>query len=252
MFPILQIGPLALPAPGMFLLIGIWTGLTISERLAPRFKANPNHLYNLVFVTLISGVLGARFSFILQNLQAFLENPLNMFSLNPALLDPVGGIAVGLVAALIYGNRKQISWLPTLDAITPLLSIMLIALGLANLASGNAFGSETNLLWGINLWGATRHPTQIYQSIAGSIILVIIWPRKSVTELVPRVPGETWWLFLALISAAWMIIETFRGDSVVLPGGVRTTQIIAWSILAVSLWGLGKIKSQSDGAVTSV
>ena len=54
MFPIIQIGPLSLPAPGLILLAGIWIGLTVAERFAPRFKANSNQLYNLVFVVLYS------------------------------------------------------------------------------------------------------------------------------------------------------------------------------------------------------
>ncbi len=252
MFPIIQLGPLAMPAPGMILLAGIWIGLTISERLAPRFKADPNQLYNLVFVALIAGVIGARISYILLNLRVFLENPLDVFSLSPALLDPVGGAAVGLIAALIYGNRKQISWPNTLDALTPFFSIMVIALGLANLASGNAFGAETNLPWGINLWGGARHPTQIYQSLAGLAILGMIWPRISGSEQTSRVPGETFWLFLSLISAAWMIIEAFRGDSVLFLGNLRIDQIIAWIILAISLWSMGRLKKQSNSVIESL
>lgn len=252
MFPVIQVGPFALPAPGMILLIGIWVGLTVSERLAPRFSANPNHLYNLVFVALISGVLGARFSYFLQHFQTFFENPLNLLSLNLGLLDPVGGAAVGIIAVLIYGNRKQISWPHTMDALTPLFSIMIIALGLSNLASGDAFGSETNLPWGIYLWGETRHPTQIYQSLAGFLILVLIWPWHSTFKPTQRVPGKTFWLFLALSSAAWMIIETFRGDSILLPGGLRVAQLFAWMVLAVSLWGFGKVKKPMNGAPESL
>ena len=242
MLPVIQIGPLALPAPGLILLIGLWIGLVVSERLAPRFGANSNQVYNLVFVALISSVLGRELSYLVQYFQAFRESPLSLFSLNPGLLDPIGGVAVGLIATLIYGTQKQIPWRPTLDAVTPLLSIMMIAVGLANFASGNAFGSETNLPWGIYLWGAVRHPTQIYQSLAGCIILWIIWPRSSDAKSARRVPGETFWLFLALSSAVWMIIETFRGDSELLSGGLRTNQMIAWIILAISLWGLGKMK----------
>ena len=252
MLPVIQIGPLALPAPGLILLIGLWVGLVISERLAPRFEANSNQVYNLVFVALLSSVIGARLSYLVQYFQAFQESPLSLFSLNPGLLDPIGGAAVGLIVTLIYGNQKQISWRPTLDAVTPLLSIVMIAVGLANLASGNAFGAETNLPWGIYLWGAVRHPTQIYQSLAGCIILWIIWPRRNDAKSARRVPGETFWLFLALSSVAWMIIETFRGDSEILLGGVRTNQIIAWIVLAISLWGFGKMRKPMDSASKSL
>ncbi|HBY07203.1 MAG TPA: hypothetical protein DEH22_05240 [Chloroflexi bacterium] len=243
MFPVIQIGPLSLQAPGLILILGVWVGLVIAERSAPRFRANPNHIYNLVFVILVAGLLGARLSFVLQNLEAFLQSPLNVFSLNPGLLDPWGGLAVGLLAALIYTNRQQIPLWTLLDALTPFLSVMLIAWGLSNLASGKAFGTETQLIWGIDLWGTTRHPTQIYQMIAGATILGIIWPSKKTTNPA-RVPGETFGLFLSLSAGAWLLTETFRGDSVVLPNGLRVAQVAAWLMLAVSLWGWGKLRKR--------
>jgi len=51
-------------------------------------------------------------------------------------------------------------------------------------------------------------------------------------------------LFGALSAGAWLFIEAFRGDSVVLPNGVRVAQIAAWLVLTVSLWGLGKIRGR--------
>jgi phosphatidylglycerol---prolipoprotein diacylglyceryl transferase len=248
MFPVIQIGPLSLQAPGLILLIGIWLGLTIAERLSPRFQISPNQLYNLVFIILISGLIGARLSYVLQNLNAFTQSPLNLFSLNPGLLDPLGGAAVVFITGVIYVNRKQVPVLPSLDALSPFFAVMWIALGLSNLASGKAFGMETQLLWGIELWGATRHPTQIYQILAGFVILAFIWPQGSTLKFVEKEPGKTFGLFLALSAGAWIIIETFRGDSTLLPGGIRTGQVAAWVGLAISLWILGKVKRKSAQA----
>jgi hypothetical protein len=49
---------------------------------------------------------------------------------------------------------------------------------------------------------------------------------------------------MALMAGAWLFIEAFRGDSVVLPNGVRVAQIAAWLVLAISLWGIGKLQMQ--------
>lgn len=250
MFPIIQIGPMALQTPGLILLIGLWVGLVLAERLAPSFQADPNLVYSLVFVALIAGVIAARVSYVLQNLDVFIQSPLNIFSLNPGLLDPVGGAAIGLISALVYGNRKKISWWPTLDAITPFLGVMMIAFGLSNLASGDAFGAETTLPWGINLWGAIRHPTQIYQILVGFTILGIIWPRTGNANAVQRISGETFVGFLALSAGAWLVVEAFRGDSVVLQNGIRVAQIAAWLLLAVSLWWFGKFHQQEHPNIT--
>ena len=63
MLPTIQIGPVSLQAPGLVLLVGLWIGLTLSERRAQRQEDNPAHLYNLVFIALIAGVVGARLSY---------------------------------------------------------------------------------------------------------------------------------------------------------------------------------------------
>ena len=244
MFPVIQVGPLALQAPGLILLVGVWLGLILSERVAPRFGAQPNQVYNLVFVALIAGIIGARVSFVIQNVEVFLQSPLNIFSLNPGLLDPIGGVAFGMVAALVYGNRKNYSWGPVLDAITPFLCVMIIALGVSNLASGDSFGMETTLPWGIELWGAKRHPTQMYQVIAGVVILAIIWPRSNDPGLPQRIPGIIFIRFIALSAAAFLFIEGFRGDSSFLENGIRVTQIIAWLVLAASLLGLQRLRKR--------
>jgi len=238
MLPVLQIGPLAIQTPGLVLILGLWLGLTLSERVAPHFQVNPNDIYNLVFNGLIAGVIGARLFYVARYLEIFIAAPLNIISLNPGLLDPVGGLAAGCLTALIYGNRKKLSLWPILDAITPLLAVFAIALGLSQLASGDAFGIETDLPWAIEMWGAKRHPVQIYQALAAFIIFSIIWPRKRGANSNLGGGGETFWLFLALSAAARLFLEAFRGDSLILGYNIRTVQVLTWIGLAVSLWGL--------------
>ena len=60
MFPVLQIGPLALPVPGLALLIGVWIGLWLAEIEAARLGIGPETVYNLAFIGLVAGLLGAR------------------------------------------------------------------------------------------------------------------------------------------------------------------------------------------------
>jgi phosphatidylglycerol:prolipoprotein diacylglycerol transferase len=160
------------------------------------------------------------------------------------LLDPLGGAAVAVIMGVIYVNRKQIPLWPTLDALVPFLSVVWVALGLSNLASGKAFGMETQMPWGIDLWGVLRHPTQIYQVLAGIAIMAAVWPRNNTVDTASKAPGETLWLFLGLSAIAWMFIEAFRGDSILLTGGIRKAQVFAWFMLALSLWGWGWIRKK--------
>jgi len=241
MLPILQIGPFAVQTPGLALLLGIWLGLTLAERLAPRFGGNANEIYNLTFTALLAGIIGARLSYVLQYLDAFIASPLSLISLNPTLLDPIGGAVIGIFAAVIYGSRKKLPLWPTLDALTPLLAVAAIGVGVSHIASGDAFGMPTDLPWGVELWGLKRHPSQIYEVALASLILWAILPKKlGRGKRGSLVAGGCFWLFLSLSTGARLFLEGFRGDSLTLDNGIRIVQIIAWLVLAFSLWMLHK------------
>jgi prolipoprotein diacylglyceryltransferase len=241
MLPILQIGPLALPVPQFSLLIALWLGLSLSERLAPRYGLDSGSLYNLVFTGLIAGIAGARIGYVLQYPATFVQFPLSFLSLSPGMLDLFSGFVFALLGIFIYGKYSRLGILNTLDALTPLLAVLAIGLAVAHIASGEAFGSETNLPWAINLWGANRHPTQFYELIATALILGLILVR---TRQAPPA-GNLFLAFVALTATSQLFLEAFHGDSVTISGGFRTAQIIAWVILAVALIGLDIIDQNS-------
>ena len=238
MMPILQIGPLAIQLPGLLLILGIYLGLWLAERYSSRYKVAPNTLYSLVLLTLITGFIGARLSYVLRYPEIFTSNPGSLFSLNYTLLDQFGGISVAMLGALVYGQKKGLSFWSTLDALTPLLAAFAITLALAHIASGSAFGAVTKKPWGIELWGAKRHPSQIYEAVTASLILVILWPAR---QWIKRLVSGGYFLsFCALTSLSVLFLEAFRGDSILLPGGFRLPQVLAMLILLLSLYGLKK------------
>lgn len=234
MLPILNIGPLAIQVPGLLLLISLWLGLSLSEREATDRNITPNQLYNLVFITLIVGVVGARLMYVARYPEAFFSSPLSLISLNPGLLDPMGGFASGFITGLIYIQRKDLNLWNLLDSLTPALAVMVIGFCLASFASGSTFGKVTNLPWGIDYLGAVRHPVQLYGSLGGIILLFLFWPNKNYSLM--RKPGDRFFLFLAMASGFQLFYEAFREDSALLPGGFRIAQIVAWLVLGVSLW----------------
>ena len=239
MLPVLQIGPIAVQVPGLVLLLGLWTGLNLAERYTKPRGVEPNLLYNLVFIALIAGIIGARLAYIVRYPQAFAQSPTSLFSLNPGLLDPIGGAAIGIIAGIIYGQRKKLPLLPTLDSLTPLLAVMALANGLAHLASGAAFGYESQLPWAFDLWGARRHPTQIYEIITAASLLVIFWPGRSI--ILRWHPGMYFLAFCACSAASALFLGAFRADSALLDYGIRSGQLAAWAILALTLFALGRL-----------
>lgn len=232
MFPYLRIGPLLLQTPGLALLIGVWAGLSLTERESVRLKLKPDAVYNLVFYALISGIIGARLAYAARFLNAYIENPLSLFSINPNTLSPTDGLLIGLLVAVIYGYRRGLPLRPTLDALAPGLAAFMVALGVSHFLSGDAFGAKTDLPWRVFLWNEYRHPTQVYETLAALVVLLIIW----LGPLGQPGRGLNFLLVVALSAGVRLFLEAFRGDSIIWTGGLRAAQIIALLLLALTLW----------------
>lgn len=239
MMPILQIGSISLPAPSIIMVVGIWLGITLSEHLANHYAINKIQLGNLMLLALITGLIGARLAYVIRYPSAFSSNPLDIFSRNPGLLDISGGILVACISAVIFIQRKNLSLLSTLDSLTPAFAVVAVALGFSHLASGEFFGIPTNLPWAISLWGEERHPTQVYEILSATIILLIILQSKLLIK--SDIPGTVFLLFVALTALAHIMITTFRADGALTVGGIHIDQLYSWLFLAFALWGIGKI-----------
>lgn len=204
--------------------------MSLAEKRAARFNVAPGTLNNLIFFMLAAYVVAGRIFFIAAHLSAFSRTPADLISFNVSLFDALAALASAVLAGLAYGQRRKLSLWPTLDAVTPFLASLAVGLGFSHLASGQAFGRETDLPWAITLWGSPRHPTQVYEIVAALLILCLVWFGR--TELLP---GQTFVLFASISAASRLLLEAFRADSTLVFGGLRAAQIIAWIILAVAL-----------------
>ena len=223
----------------ILLLAALWLGLYLSEKRVEHHGISKDAINNIVYYSILGYIIGGRVLFVLANLSAFTPSPLSIFSVNVDLFDPVGAFIVAIVVAFVYGQRQKLPVWSTLDALTPLFAILAIGLSLSHLAAGTAFGSPTNLPWGIDLWNATRHPSQIYELIAALLVFGFIWFRKTDSPA-----GSDFLLFVALTAGARLILEAFRGDSTLIFSGVRLAQVIAWIVLAIALFAIEAIRRE--------
>jgi prolipoprotein diacylglyceryltransferase len=149
-----------------------------------------------------------------------------------------GLLAGGAVLAFLSW-RWRLDLLALADSLAPGLMVFAAGLGIANLFSGDYYGVETGVFWGISLWGAKRHPTQIYLILACLGCLAVLWRlhgldnltvRKSYRgrkdSLLPQ-PGLIAQVSLLLISLSILLIEPLRADSPVIGPGLRVWQIVA-------------------------
>lgn len=259
MLPIIQIAGLTLRTPGLALLAGLWLGLEVSSREGMRRGISGDRLYNVAFYSLIAGVLGTRLAFVVTHLSLYtgitpwLRAVLSIASLTPGTEIGWAGVLIGLGVAAYFTHRWNLAPLDLADALAPGVGIVAIGVGLANLLSGEVYGIETNLPWGIPMWGTTRHPTQIYfMLVAGGAVFAALRLRSSDVDIRKRSgkakkhwkegtaqrdtpAGSVMQVVLIILSAGILFIEPLRADSPVIGDGVRVWLIVAVAVITAMM-----------------
>ncbi len=231
MLPMLQVGPFALRIPPLALLTGLWLALEVSSRAGVRRGVNGDRIYALGLYAVAAFLLGARLGFVVMNPNLYLDiTPWTQALLAIVALAPGTEIAwMGVLAmasvVLTFARRWHLSLLTLADSFAPGLTIFAIAIGAANLLSGDYYGNETSLSWGIALWGAKRHPTQILLMVAATVSFVIL--RRIERQDVRHTPGLLFRCFVIPMGVAVLLIEPLRADSPVIGPGIRTWEVIA-------------------------
>jgi phosphatidylglycerol:prolipoprotein diacylglycerol transferase len=224
MFPVIQLGPLSIQARGLILLASFWLAAEAAERGAKRLGLRGDVVYSLAFIAAVAGLIGARAGYVLVNWTAYQSDLGAIAALNFNALSPLAGVVTGVLAAYLYARRKGVATRKLLDALTPGFIVFAGGLALADLASGDAYGSPSSLPWAIELWSAPRHPTQVYQLLAVIAIGVIVLRSNRPFD------GAWFGLFVVLYAASRLFLEAFRGDSETF-GGLRIAQV--WSLIVL-------------------
>ncbi len=229
----------------ILVLAAAWVGQALAEKRAGEEPGLRSAVDSLAVAMLAAFLIGGRIFFAIGHIAAFAQSPISLVSLNTDLFDSWGGAVCAAAAVLAVSQRKGLRLWQMLDLLTPLFAALAIGVSLSHLASGAAFGSETNVPWAILLWDAPRHPTQIYELCAGILALAVIWFRRG-----DPVQGNNFLLWVAIMAAGRLIMEAFRGDSTLVFGGLRLAQILAWIVLAAALVGLELLRAPQKNAPT--
>lgn len=233
MFPTINIGSLALPTAPLLTIASFWVGLWVAAREGRRFGLDEDMIFNAGFYGALGGLIGARLFYVLRYWSFYQTSPGEIFALNLATLASFEGLVSGLLVATIYLQRKKAPGARLMDALAPGLAAFAIGMSVADLAAGTAYGSPAELPWAIDLWNAPRHPTQIYDALLMSGILIVALRMLRAHPSAPA--GRTFTVFVALFSAARLFTEGFRGDSMLFGEGWRTMQFVWLFVLLIAM-----------------
>lgn len=238
MLPFIRLGPFLLQVPELTLVLGIFMGASLAEKEAKKLRLKPELVNNLIFYAFFATILGARLAYALRYIEVYLDDPLAVLSFSTSTLAVSEGLLIGLGVSILYGIRNKLTLRLTLDALAPGLAVFMIFLALSHFFAGTAYGSPTKIPWAIYLWDEYRHPAQIYELLAAILIFLLVYNHSFGN----RTPGMNFILTVALFAGSRILLEAFRGDSFVLPGGFRAAQvagllILFLAILLMKTWG---------------
>lgn len=254
---LLQLGPLHLRSFGAAMaaafLVGTWLGL----REARRLGLDEDRFVNVILVTLVAAVLGARGLYVIEHLAEFRSEWGSVFALWQGGLTLYGGVVAGTFAGLVAARRLGLPRWVVADALAPSLALGTMLGRVGCWLNGCCYGHPTSLPWGVRFphdsfayleFGDTPvHPSQLYNAAAGLLLFVVLWAvRRRV-----RVPGTLFWSFLLAFSLLRVPIDMSRAweaDSALLlvgPLTVTESQLTSLALAMFSTLMLMRLRRQA-------
>lgn len=237
MHPVLfKLGSMAIYTYGLVMSVGIIAGICLAMYLGRKRGYDGVFVSDAGVWTVISGLLGARLAYVLQNWSTYSSEPLRMLDFRSGGISIQGAIVLGFAATAFCFWRKKISAWNGLDVYSApvLLGMAIGRIGCVFQACCWGKVSE-GLPWGIvyplsaGLGSAPRHPSQIYEMLMDlALIPLVIWLYNRASFA-----GQAFWCTIAGYGVVRFVSEIFReGDY----AGVMT--LAQWFALLFVLVGV--------------
>lgn len=255
------LGPVTVYTYGVMLAAAYLLGLQMATVRARRRGIDPARALDLGIYIIISALIGAKLLLLVVDFDHFRRDPGELLSLARSGGVFYGGLILAVSVALWYVWRHGLAVWPLADAFAPGIALGHAVGRLGCLAAGCCYGRSTDVPWAITFTdprAATNvgtplntplHPTQLYESGAELLILVLLL----VTERKGRAfPGRTFWLYMLLYGVSRFVIEFYRGDDRgYVFDAISTSQFISILIVPIGLgmlWWLSRRPAEAPVA----
>jgi len=219
---------------GVLIALGFILALVYGLKSARMFGLHPDRVVDVVIVGLIGGIIGARAYYVAFSWEDFADNWVSVFYIHEGGLAIYGGVIGAIGAAAIFCKIKKIRLRPLLDLAAVGFPIGQCIGRWGNFINQEAFGSETDLPWGMVLSdaaylnvegvaaGTPVHPCFFYESVwcALGVLLLILYRKHR------KFDGELFLMYIGWYGLGRAVIEGFRTDSLWL-GDIRVSQLLA-------------------------
>lgn len=234
---------------GLIISIGILLAIFFGFSQMKKYGLNSDRTLDCIIGGIIGGVVGARIYYVAFSWDSYKDNLKSILNIREGGLAIYGGIIGAVVVAFIVAKIRQVKMLPLLDIAG---MGFLIGQGIGrwgNFTNQEAFGSNTDLPWGMsggtiqariynmiengNLDISAKelvHPCFLYESIWCLIGFVVLYMYSKHRKY----DGQMFLLYVAWYGFERSIVEGLRTDSLML-GNVRISQVLAIVLTVTSI-----------------
>ena len=240
-----SIGSFSISWYSICILVGVIFASILFILECKKYEISVDFSINLIFWTVIFGIIGARLYYVLFNLDYYLTEPIEILKIWNGGLAIHGGILFGLLFILFYTKKYKIRTLKVTD-MTVVGLIIAQAIGRwGNFFNQEAHGPETTrqfleglkivpkfVIDGMKIAGTYYQPTFYYESlwcVLGFIVLLIV---RRVFEYL-RV-GQLTGLYLIWYGIGRFFIESLRTDSLML-SNFKVAQLVSILFILVGI-----------------
>lgn len=229
---------------GVLIAIGAMLGISVSFRLVKKLGIDTDKYIDVLMFGTVGAVVCARAYYV-----AFApfeyESFIDMINVRDGGLAIYGGVIGALVTAFIVCKLKKLNPFDVCDSVATCFLLGQSIGRWGNFVNQEAFGTNTEGLFGMISEGTTAylsrvqqglalqgiavdpnmpvHPTFLYESVwcmAGFILLMLYFNRR-------KFKGEMMCLYGVWYGLGRFIIEGLRTDSLEVFAGLRTSQLVA-------------------------
>jgi len=240
MYPVLwSFGAVKIYAFGTLIVLAFLTASFFARRRASQLLGlDRERVFNVCFALLFLGIAGARLLYGLTHYDLVTREPLALFKIWEGGLIFMGGLLTGLAWLAWYLPRHpEMKGWSLLDVLALAACLGVFVGRWASFLSGEDYGKEApDLAWAVTFplesgsqakpLGVPLHPTQLYHSLHGLLLFLVLLPLAARKPHPGRVAGA----FLMLYAIGHAVIEIWRGDDeargMMIDGLVSTSQFL--------------------------
>ena len=246
---IAKIGGLEIAWHGVFTAVGVICGVGVAAFFGRKAGFGEDAIYNTALALVIGGIIGARTLFVLENLDQFKDDPLDVFAINAGGISIYGALIGGTLGGLGYAAWRRLPRITAMADVAAMGGIIGMAVGrIGDIINGEHFAKTTDWPIGVLYTNPNspsyprftavtpqlaQHPAVAYELVGDLLIFVVLF----VLYRVLKRDGMVFWAWVFLYGAMRFGIRFLRDDNIVF-AGLRLAQLIALGAMIIAPLGV--------------